>query len=336
MGGEKSSVREEPSNPVPLSTDKAQTSIMSDGHGSLELSTDTANSMSSSSMWDQSPNCTSPPATENKKFVPKPVSKSMEMTLTQSRVSDLEMNSLTQSGLKEAGIVAQRMMVDASMTSSDCSEALDYLGDIGPPSIMLDSLPSLTQPVAPPVTNINSNRRPSMPEESKLQCRHTLSAKMGSIVPLAVRRALGGSGLGSLSAEDLSSMSSCHSNIDNIMPPTMLDEMDMDNSMISVTSISSEVAAALTGSGKSDDISASLTSEGIRDIVMPVGQAVEAFEEPSLGLVKLQVTSESVTQDLEQVGPPTIMEDITLTQDTITLKPNPEAKKSPKSTSLSK
>merc|ERR1719318_1431408 len=164
-----------------------------------------------------------------------------------------------------------------------------------------------------------------MPEEGKLHCRHTVSGKVGSTVPLAVRRALGGSGLGSLSAEDLSSMSSCHSNIDNIMPPTMMDEMDMDNSMMSVTSISSEVAAALTGSGKSDDTSASLTSEAIREIVMPVGQAVEAFEEPSISFDRLAVTCASVSQDLEQVCPPTVMEDMTLTQDTVTLKHNPGA-----------
>jgi len=329
IGNEKSAVRNESTRqPRPLSTEYAQKSV-SEALVSLELtaSTDTANSLSSSSMWDQSPNCTSPaPITDTKtKLVPNLptlTTKSMEITLTQSRVSELEMQSLTQSGLKEAGLVAQSMMVDASLTSSGCSEALDYLGDIGPPSIMLDSLPSLTQPASLPVVVSLPHRRPSMPEEGKLHCRHTVSGKMGSTVPLAVRRALGGSGLGSLSAEDLSSMSSCHSNIDNIMPPTMMDDMDMDNSMVSVASISSEVAAALAGSGGSDDTSASLTSEAIREIVMPVGQAVEAFEEPSICFDNFHLTHASISQDLDQVCPPTVMEDMTLTQDTITLKPN--------------
>merc|ERR1719245_927000 len=103
----------------------------------------------------------------------------------------------------------------------------------------------------------------------------------------------------------------------------MMDEVDMDNSMMSVTSISSEVAAALTGSGKSDDTSASLTSEAIRDIVVPAGQAVEDFEHPSLSTGMFQLSISSVSQNLEQVCPPTILEDITNSaQDTVTLKPN--------------
>ena len=85
---------------------------------------------------------------------------------------------------------------------------------------------------------------------------------------MAVRRALGGSGLGSLSSEDLSSISACHSNIDNIAPPSMLEGLNMENSMISVASSSSEVAAQLAGSGNYDDVSL-LTSEAIREIVGP-------------------------------------------------------------------
>ena len=78
-------------------------------------------------------------------------------------------------------------------------------------------------------------------------------------------------------------MSSCLSNLDNIRPPTLMDDLDMENSMVSVASISSEVAAAaaaLAGSGGSDDTTSamSLTSEAILDIVRPAGAAVEAFD----------------------------------------------------------
>ena len=137
---------------------------------------------------------------------------------------------------------------------------------------------------------------------------------------MAVRRALGGPGLGSLSLEDLSSISSCHSNIDNIAPPSMLEDLDMENSMISVASISSEVAAQLAGSGNYDDVSL-LTSEAIREIVGPAVQAVETFDLPSL-----VVDNNSVSRQLEGVSAPTMMEDLTLTQGTVTLlKPAPNA-----------
>jgi hypothetical protein len=54
---------------------------------------------------------------------------------------------------------------------------------------MLDSLPSLTALPPPPAA-----RRPSADTAaalSRMECRHTISAKLGSAVPLAVRRALG-------------------------------------------------------------------------------------------------------------------------------------------------
>lgn len=55
----------------------------------------------------------------------------------------------------------------------------------------------------------------------------------------------GGSGAGpscltgsGASQEDLSSLSSCQSNLDNIRPPTIMDDIDnMDHSMISVASL---------------------------------------------------------------------------------------------------
>ena len=231
--------------------------------------------------------------------------RNLEETLTQSRMSELELASLSPAGLEEAHLVAQSMMAD-TLTVSEYSEA--SLAEIGPPSIMLDSLPSLS---------INVNRRDSEPavkereEPKQLPCRHTLSGKLGSSVPLAVRRALGGSGLGSLSSEDLSSLSSCHSNIDNIAPPSILEDLDMDNSMLSVASISSELAQVLAGSAGSDSVSA---SEIIRDVAT-AARAVENFQREG--------PEDSVSHQLESIAAPTIMEDLTLTQDTVTLQPAP-------------
>ena len=250
---------------------------------------------------------------------PRPVTVSMEDTLTQSRVSELELASLTPAGLQEAHMLAQSSYTGLGMAGSDYSEMGDshsLVTDIGPPSIMMDSLPSMTQPLPAP------RRESHTAASSKLPCRHTISAKLGSSVPVAVRRALGGSGLGSLSSEDLSSISSCHSNIDNIAPPSMLEDLDMENSMISVASISSEVAAQLAGSGISDDVSVSLlTSEAIREIVRPAVQAVETFDLPSLAMD----INNSVSHQLESVAAPTIMEELTMTQGTVTLRPAPAA-----------
>ena len=84
----------------------------------------------------------------------------------------------------------------------------------------------------------------------------------------------------------------------------------MENSMVSVASISSEVAAALAGSGGSDDTSHSMTSEAILDIVRPAGAAVEAFtRQKSLSMGYSQT---SLSCGLEGVVPPTCLEDVTL------------------------
>ena len=253
----------------------------------------------------------------------KKVSK-MDDTLTQSRMSELELASLTPAGLEEAHMLAQSMM-----SASDVSEAVDNLADIGPPSIMMDSLPSMTQPLSlVPISQVQKKEGSSDAKNgasNKIPCRHTISGKLGSSVPVAVRRALGstGTGLGSLSSEDLTSISSCHSNIDNIAPPSLMEDMDMENSMISVASITSEVAAGMIGSGASDDVSASLSSEMIRDIVNPAAKAVEEFNYPSLDQEKL--AENSVSHQLDSIAAPTILEDITLTQGTVTLKPAPAA-----------
>jgi len=92
----------------------------------------------------------------------------------------------------------------------------------------------------------------------KLECRHTLSAKKGHVVPEMVRRALGVSVTNNLNAtsfEDMSSsLSSCQSNLDNIRPPTLMDDLELDNSILSIASISSEMAdgeAKMASSGDS-------------------------------------------------------------------------------------
>ena len=68
------------------------------------------------------------------------------------------------------------------MTGSQYSEGGETLSMVQPPSLMMESLPSLHHQPHP------QGRRQS---DVKLECRHTLSGKLGSSVPVAVRRALG-------------------------------------------------------------------------------------------------------------------------------------------------
>jgi len=286
----------------------------------LQISTDTTASLSSSSMWDQSPNCTSPPNIEP----------DMAATLTQSRLFE-NMNQGFVWGVDASRVVdtlQDNANLYSSITSSVCSEAIDNLSLIQPPSLMLDSLPSLTDLPRRP-SDTDSPRRTSIPgkSDSKLECRHTLGGKLGSSVPVAVRRALGKV---SQSIEDLSSLSSCQSNLDNVRPPTIMDDMgDMDNSMVSVASISSEVAVGmlgpLAGSGGSDDTSAtSLTSEAILDIVRPAGAAVEAFNrQDSSFIFDMGSSLQSVSVELDKINPPTLMEEVTVESSKTLVAPAP-------------
>ena len=148
-----------------------------------------------------------------------------------------------------------RLTDESSMASSICST----LDSIQPPSLM-NSLISMSE-----------SRIPSLPNSpkvtSKLECRHNvmnLSGKKGQKVPEMVRRALGQVEQfdEKIASTDLSSsisryvyyfyfickklreiihgpifFFSCQSNLDNIKPPT-----DMDSSILSIASISSEIA----------------------------------------------------------------------------------------------
>jgi hypothetical protein len=118
-----------------------------------------------------------------------------------------------------------------------------------------------------------------------------------------------------------------------------MDDMDMDNSMLSVASLPDFAAAATTasggglaGSGCSDDTSAaemSLTSEAILDIVRPAAAAVEAFrnleedeeDECSISSLRFEglTMASGMSQGLDCVDQPTLVADITSTSQQRTL-----------------
>ena len=93
----------------------------------------------------------------------------------------------------------------------------------------------------------------------------------------------------------------------------------MDCSLLSVASLPSEAGALLVASGGStDSASASITSEAIRDMVVPAGNAVRDFQDSSI-ISAPHLTQSSVSVDLAMVGPPSAMEELTLTANTGTL-----------------
>ena len=96
----------------------------------------------------------------------------------------------------------------------------------------------------------------------------------------------------------------------------------MDCSLLSVASLPSEAGAILVASGGStDSASASITSEAIREMVVPAGNAVRDFQDNSI-ISAPHLTQSSVSVDLAMVGPPSAMEELTLTANTGTLVAN--------------
>lgn len=148
--------------------------------------------------------------------------------------------SESQSVLAEALRLAKAVSKDAArppvggssdeisvMSASVASASSACIDLIKPPSAM-GSLLSLS------TSSVEEGRPPRQAPTTpkKLECRHTKK------MPEMVRRALGEQEAGG--AECASLNSSCHSNIDNIMPPSLVED-DMESSMISVASITSEV-----------------------------------------------------------------------------------------------
>ena len=192
--------------------------------------------MAISDMWtDESPNVAFPPKPLVDNFC------ALDSTLTESKVLELEANKVAENVEQQTKQIQLLSLEEPpSLTSSLCSN----ISTIQPPSVM-DSLISISERRGSNDLNLSPAKQIKVgsPRLTKLECKHTLSAKKGHVVPEMVRRALGVSGSSPLtgSFDEMScSLSSCQSNLDNIQPPTIMD--DMDNSILSIASISSEVA----------------------------------------------------------------------------------------------
>ena len=148
-----------------------------------------------------------------------------------------------------------------------------------------------------------------------------------------VRRALGGvsngqntfgpstSTISSSYYDDLScSLSSCQSNLDNIKPPTIMDDqrfMDqMDNSILSIASISSEIAPLdmmekSTGSGKLSAFEVIHYNDESNVTNNNNNKEITSHSiEPVTNVCEEEPISDACCTALEDIAPPTLMEDV--------------------------
>ena len=184
---------------------------------------------------------------------------------SEPKVQQQNFVSLTSSDLQHEANVVLDQMSNTDLVSSTCSN----LDSIQPPSIM-DSLISLSEKKE---VEAKSSPRPSV--------GGGISAKKGFQVPEVVRRALGTSN----HSDSSSSASSCISNLDNIKPPTIMD--DMDNSILSIESLAtSEVADHPANPSK-----------------IP--------SSPARRLKDMCENSMVASRNLNDIGPPSLMDDVT-------------------------
>ena len=188
--------------------------------------------------------------------------------------------------------------------------------------------------------NVNSSpaHTESKADPTLIECRHTLGAKKGAAVPEVVRRALGssvvpnnqtnnvfGQSASTISSsyyDDLtSSLSSCQSNLDNIKPPTIMDDPgildQMDNSILSIASISSEIAPfdgmeKSTGPGKINQFEVIYNNDGSSDNNNAVNKLSNMNRSKNFegATCEVEPISEACCTALEDIAPPTLMDDV--------------------------
>ena len=252
-------------------------------------------SMAVSEIWaDESPNVASKP------FLPTEPDH-LQQTLTASRVSEL--------GAPAA--------VNLTLTASSASMTLS---GIQPPSLMEDSLVRSGADFDIPTQSNSGAKLPtSKSSPAKMQCRHTQQRK----IPEPVRRALGSNistipSANSGSVEDLSlgsSASSCLSNLENIRPPTIM--ADMDNSILSIASIHSEVADADLNTEQIFQHVSPAAKEA-EDMARAAAAAAAVAESPSLAR-KFSSNVEEDATEIQDIEEPTAFDDVSgaLTEKTL-------------------
>lgn len=196
------------------------------------------------------------------------------------------------------------------------------LDAIKPPS-MMGSLVSLTTSLSGQLDNVESAETrehhnstslpPHQPRNNgiRLECRH--SRKKSLPAGVMVRRALGNSNHnGSIEnlQDNTSVSSSCNSHLDNIKPPSAMEELidivDMENSMVSVASITSEVADSSTKDQSASEQSPG-NSDGIFELIKP---AASVMAEVYVAAMSTSVRTSSASDCLDNINPPSAFNEV--------------------------
>jgi adenomatosis polyposis coli protein len=197
------------------------------------------------------------------------------------------------------------------------------LDAIKPPS-MMGSLVSLTASLSGQLDNgengetrehcNSSSLPPYQPRNNgtRPECRH--SRKRSLPVGMMVRRALGNGNHGG-SIENLqdntSISSSCNSHLDNIKPPSAMEELidavDMENSMVSVASITSEVADTSAKEQSASEQSPG-NSDGVFELLKPVASVMA---EVCAAAMCTSVRTSSASDCLDNINPPSAFSEFT-------------------------
>ncbi|XP_063230736.1 uncharacterized protein LOC134535524 isoform X1 [Bacillus rossius redtenbacheri] len=246
--------------------------------------------------------------------LPELVEEEDTVSMTDSHMLELEASKLAVAVRNEANSMPSDEM-DHSMTSID-------LDAIKPPS-MMGSLVSLTtsfsghldiMECAEARDKASSSSLPVQPAKSsnRVDCRH--HRKKSLPVGMMMRRALGNNLSSSLEnlLDNSSVSSSCNSHLDNIKPPSAMEELaDMENSMVSVASITSEVADSSSNKEHSNSEQSPASSDAIFDLLRPAATIMAEVYAAHCANMAGSVHTTSTSDCLDNINPPSAFDEIT-------------------------
>lgn len=125
-------------------------------------------------------------------------------------------------------------------------------------------------------------------------------------VGVMAKRALGHGINNAGSLESLLNDCSTNSQLENVMPPSLMDELldnaDMENSMLSVASITSEIADA-----KDQDSNSLTGNDSIFDLVQPVANVLSIT---CMRYAMNHSANDSISECLENINPPSLLNEV--------------------------
>ncbi|GLH14629.1 Uncharacterized protein GBIM_18977 [Gryllus bimaculatus] len=242
-----------------------------------------------------------------------------EASMTDSHLIELEAERVA------GAVKAEVEDMDQSVNSLNSMD----LDNIKPPS-MMGSLLSLTTSLSGHLENDSFDSKDRCHSASTTpQPRPTCgvqnrsegkpSRKKSLPIGMMVRRALGNNHNSSmenlLDNNNVCSSSSCNSHIDNIKPPSAMEEVmdlvDMENSMVSVASITSEVADS-SGKDQSNSEPSPANSDALFDLLKPAANAMAEVYAAHIAsqTISVSVRTSSASDNLDNVNPPSLLNEM--------------------------